>query len=1079
MCTKRRFYKSSFLVTLLLFFLCLQRLYAGGVLSSPRMVYVIKTNHFDIIFPKESAERAHFIAGQADSLYEKAKTATGLEKDFSMPLIISPDSSVLKVEYTNRPYNRIVIFDSVADSSQTGDDVLVELLYKEIFQAVSCSIRSPFNELVYKFILGDPYQPAALINLPFSFVEAYSDINSGAVNDRYFQQLLIQAKIEGKFPTWLQAAAIRDIHPGNDLSCAAATGFAAFLMQSRGLEKYSEFWNECGKLHPYFMNGIFYKVYGKPVGEVWKEFEETIPLPREMAQMEALESLSREISENDRQGAFANILYTNYGLVWYDSIRHEVDIFDSNSFFKIRQLLFIADNITKLALSPDGRYIIASYIRDTVRPEFKEEITRIFDLKERKFLDQKLMLRDACFISGKDNSLMIAGISVSKKRPVLQIYSFNADEKKNELLYEKQFDRKASVHSLTSGKAGAVSYLLSENSETSLVVEELENSEAEDGSRQLQVLASRRWTLFGDNSGDRSDESSGGSSGKISGENEKALSPFFIQYIPAEDLYTFSYYPDSEGALVRSGYIKDEKVYLQQCDISGGVYYPLIVDGRLYYCASKISHNEFRSIPFEKLAFAEGKLVARESHDWEPLSTSELSEISETSATLEAASPAELTENSSSSLPPVLDLKARTLGEYTIKNYNPFKYLADISYTPLFAIRDITVEDGAVFWPSLGVYLSADSDPMRNTELILSGGIDFLRLSFEKEFNTVPQETLELYNQIFGRLKKYNFAAYLENSSTPVDISAGAVFHFNKDGDYDFKAVAKTAWKIPVGNILRDMNFSISSIYSASTDYYDEKKIEYHKPLPGWTPLRESYELLELSFSMGYSNSHQYGISKYERRGLTLGWRLYSLWDIYEIEALRKYRDLTKQEIKDGKNTELTEVQLEKLYEENLIDLSQLSLGFVSEIEIPRLNPLEIKNGWVLSLPTTVRAELMNKTGTALDVKVESLLLGNEIQNGIPFLYLFFSRMGLKAGYDFKLEYDTKKVQLPDIRRKNYLADVFSQTNVSDSLYLIYNTDFLIPTGKLSETQLSMDLRGEYFIKTNGFKLSFNISAVF
>ena len=1057
MCTKRRFYKSSFLVTLLLFFLCLQRLYAGGVLSSPRMVYVIKTNHFDIIFPKDSAERAHFVAGQADSLYEKAKAATGLEKDFSMPLIISPDSSVLKVEYTNRPYNRIVIFDSVADSSQTGDDVLIELLYKEIFQAVSCSIRSPFNELVYKFILGDPYQPAALINLPFSFVEAYSDINSGAVNDRYFQQLLIQAKIEGKFPTWLQAAAIRDIHPGNDLSCAAATGFAAFLMQSRGLEKYSEFWNECGKLHPYFMNGIFYKVYGKPVGEVWKEFEETIPLPREMEQMEALERQSREISENDRQGAFANILNTNYGLVWYDNIRHEVDIFDSNSFFKIRQLLFIADNITKLALSPDGRYIIASYIRDTVRPEFKEEITRVFDLKEREFLDQKLMLRDACFISGKDNSLMIAGIAVKTKKPVLQVYSFDPDDNKNELLYEKQFGRRASVHSLTGGKAGAVSYLLSENSQTGLVVEELngksevdDNSElenSEDSHTQLQAVTSRRWTF--------------------SDENGKELAPFFIQYIPSEDLYTFSYYPDSDGALVRSGYIKDEKVYLQQCDISGGVYYPLIVDGRLYYCASKISHNEFRSLPFDALEYTDGKLAASE------VSTDAAADLAPAAESALVAAGEPLLDE------PLLDLKGRTLGEYKIKNYNPFKYLANISFTPLIAIRDITVEDGAVFWPSLGVYLSADSDPMRNTELILSGGIDFLRLSFEKEFNTVPKETEELYNKIFGRLKKYNFAAYLENSSTPVDISAGAVFHFNKGGDYDFKAVAKTAWKIPVGNILRDMNFSISSIYSASTDYYDEKKLELHKPLPGWTPLNASYRLFELSFAMGYSNSHQYGISKYERRGLTLGGRLYSLWDVYEIEALQKYRDLTKQEIKEGKNTELTEVQLEKLYEENLIELSQLSLGLITEIEIPRLNPLEIKNGWVLSLPTTVRAELMNKTGTALDVKVESLLLGNEIQNGIPFLYLFFSRMGLKAGYDFKLEYDTKKVQLPDIRRKNYLADVFSQTNVSDSVFLIYNTDFLIPTGKLSEIQFNMDLRGEYFIKTNGFKITFNINALF
>ena len=130
-------------------------------------------------------------------------------------------------------------------------------------------------------------------------------------------------------------------------------------------------------------------------------------------------------------------------------------------------------------------------------------------------------------------------------------------------------------------------------------------------------------------------------------------------------------------------------------------------------------------------------------------------------------------------------------------------------------------------------------------------------------------------------------------------------------------------------------------------------------------------------------------------------------------------------------------------------------------------------------MPTTVSAELMNKTGTALEAKVESLLIGNEIQNGLPFLYLFFSRMGLKGGYAIKLDYDTTTVQLPDIRRKNYLADVFWNTTFSDSLFMIFNTDFQSPVGKLSEIQFNMNLKGEYFIKTQGFKVSFNITAVF
>ena len=1056
MSAKTRFYKSSFLASLLLFFLCIQSLYAGGVLSSPRKVFVLNTKHFEIIFPKESEETASYIAQNADALYEKAKSETGLQNDFTMPLIISPDSSVLDVKYTNRPYNRIVIFDAVPTGEQVereagrgNNDILLSLLYKEIFLAVSGSIRSPFNEFIYKYALGDPYQPAAFINLPFSFSQAYADLATSSAQDQYFQQLLVQAKLEDKFPTWLQAAAIRDIHPGNDLCHAAATAFAAYLMSSRGLSKYGDFWNECGKLHPYFMNGIFYKVYGERLSAVWKEFKESIPLPADLEKMQALEAFSREVSENDRQGAFENILYTNYGLVWYDSIRHEVDIYDFNSIFKIRQLLFIADDITKLSLSPDGCYVSASFTRERSRPEFKEDITCIFDLRERKFLKQKFPLRDAAFLNSKRPFLQLAGISEAEKYPVLTVYSFAADDNESKIIHQSRFEKTQYISSVSRAGEGNVAYMLSDADGMKLVIEKIG-----EGLEVKQQSASSVWTLQ-DNLGNQ-------------------ILPNSLQYFDT-NIFTFSYYPVEEGGLARSGYIKltetenglePKQIYLQDGNISGGAYYPVIAGDRLYYCAKKFSHNELRYLPLSALSFIEGQISKVEKN------TNERSEVN-----LLWAQNGEQPEVTS--LWTQSEEQTSPLQSFTVKRYNPLKYLANISYMPLFAIRDITLDQGAVYWPSLGLYLTADSDPLRNTELTLSGGIDFLVLSFEKEWNTVPKETQERFNQFFGNVKKYNFAAYLENSSTPVDISGGALFNFNKGGDYDFKALAKTAWKVPVGNILRDMEFSIASIYSSSTDYYDENKIDYHPPLPGWTPLGDAYELFEVSASVKYSNSHQYGISQYERRGLTLGWRFYSLWDLYEIELLNKYRDETKQQIQEGKNTELTEVQLENLYQESLMNISQLNVGFTALVEIPRLTPLEIYKGWVLSLPSTIKVDLMNKTGTALEANFESLLIGNEIQNGIPFLYLFFSRAGLWGGYNFSLDYDTTKVQLPDFRRKNYLADVFSQTNFSDSVFLTLNTDFLIPTGKLSEMQFNMNLRGEYFIKTNGFKLSLNISATF
>ena len=1029
---RKKFSAKKSLLFLFVLFLS-SMLYAGGVLLSPRKAYVIKTNYFNIIFPKESAETAKKIAEVADSLYNQAKSEIGLKKDYLIPVLISPDSSVLEVKYTSRPYNRIVIYDAVPDASQIifgSGDILLNLFYKEIFRALSSSVRSPFNEFVYRVLEGDLYQPVALINLPFSFVEAYADIADGCRNDGYYQQLLIQAKIENKFPGWLQATAMRDIHPGDDLPYAAASGFAAFLMNSRGLEKYCEFWEECGKLHPYFLNGIFYKIYGQPLYEVWKEFKDSVPLPPEMERVAGLEFMSQEVSKNDRQGAFENILYTNFGVVWYDSIRHEVDIFDSNNSFKIRQLLFIADDIKKLSLSPNGRYISASFTREIARPEFKEDVTRIFDLKQRKFLDYKFMLRDAAFIQAADGSTLLAGISVQNKNPVLKVYAFNETEKTEEdliELYERSFEKTTSIFSLSGAGPGKLSYLLADEKAARLAVEDLENSQVQS------------WLL--------SDEAG----------NE--IEPFFINFIPQLSIFTFSYFPKEEGALVRSGYItlsedtfELQEVFIQDCDISGGVYYPVIAADNLYYCARKFSHNELRYLSRDLVPFNQGQIKMQEEELAQGLVDTEI--INQVAS-------------------------EKKLGDFNLKVYNPFKYMLHVSFTPLLAIRDITVDKGPVFWPSLGMYASTNADPMRNTDIILSGGLDFLLLYFEKEFNTVPKEKQTLIDQGFGRNKKFNFAAYVENSSTPVDIAAGGLFKFNGSGEYDFKALAKTAWTLPIGNILRNINFSISSIYLASTEYYDSNKIEYHPPKEGWTAPRDAYELLELSLAATYSNSHQYGISRYERRGLTIGGRIYSMWDIYEINLLKDYKNQKEEEINSGTNSELTEAQLSDFYKENMINVSQLNLGIITTIEIPRLTPLEIKNGWVLSVPSVIHAEFLNRTGTVLEASVESLLIGNEIQNGFPFLYLFFSRMGLKGGYGFTLDYDTTKVHLPDLRQKKYIADAFAQATFSDRLFMILNTDFLIPTGKLSEVQFNMNLKGEYFIKTNGFKISLNVSSVF
>ncbi len=1038
-------------VFVLLFFSSAVCLWAGGgVLSHPRRMYLVQTEHFEILFPKESEETARFLVNNADQLYEKAKEAANYNHDFSMPVIISPDSDILKVTYTNSPYNRIVIFDSAglagsrAGSSATRFLTLQNQFYHEIFRALSCSVRSPLNHIIYKTVGGDGFQPVSLLNLPFSFVEAYANLSETAFeteeniedyNDPYYQQLLIQAKLENKFPSWFQATSVRDIHPGNDLCYAAASGFAAYLMQTYGVEKYVEFWEECGKLHLLLLAGIFYKVYGKTIDAAWKDFKEAVPSPQDLDEMLAREKQTREIIEFDAQGLFEHIFYTNYGIVWYDGIRHEVDIFDFNSSIQLRQLLFLAEDIEHMALSPDGRYLSVSFFRAKHRNEFKEVVTHVYDIKKRCFLECKVNVRDGGFALDSNGKLCLAGVSVEKKEPVLKVYKLPCeeydeedwDDEDLELIYEKVFDGSEIPHSINPCGNGRLCYLLEKNGDQKLVAEVFSLADG------AIAPSPKAWKLFNKNG------------------SHILAGTFRYENTSKGPAYAFSFVPDTQGDLAHAAFIflsKDfepQSLSIQDCNLNGGAYYPVMAADKLFYCSRKLSHNELRFLPIWALPFTEGSILA----DQPPELAGELAGEGAVGQSL-------------------FDAK-----------YNFLKYLLHVSVIPMLAIRDISFDDGAFLWPSLGLTLSSDSDPMRNTEFKLSAGADFLDLTLEKQINATEEEKRAQAQASLDKNKKYSLAGYIKNSSTPVDIEGGSMLNLSPKGEYDFKALAKTAWKIPVGTILRDMDFSISSIYTISTDYYDSNKSDVYPALAGWTPFDKAYRLFELDATAAYSNTHQYGISKYERRGFTFGARMYAMWDVNEMNLLYSYRNLTKQQILSGENTELTEAQLEALYTQKALDVSQINLGLFGMVEIPRLTPLAIHNGWVLSVPAVVTAELMNQTGTALEVKSELLLLGNEIQNGLPFLYLFFSRVGLKVGYDFCLDYDTTKVLLPDIRRENYLYDIFSQVYIKDSFYILLNSDFVIPVGNLSRIQFNMNTKAEFFPRTNGFKFSFNINASF
>lgn len=962
----------------------------------PHKLFEISTKYFDIIFTEQSKNTAVYLAENADNLYEKAMEYLNIKETFRIPVVISPDSEELKISYSPIPYNRIILYDGVPSEHQTNyENVLLTLFYHEVLLAVNESYRSPFAQVINKVIDVDSFQPVALWNLPYSFLHGFANVIDGKVDDRAFLQILSQAKIEGKFPTWFQVSANRDIDPGRDLALAAGTAFTAFIQQRWGMEKYIELWNECGKLQITLMPLTFYKVYGIRIEEMWKEFEDSIPGIEDLRVYENQDSFLTQLFNNDTESRYTNILATEYGFIWYDSIRHEVDIYDQYIPIKIRQLLFLADSVERLSLSPDGRFMTVTYNGYQNRSNFSKKMTRIFDIKRRCFVSSTFELRDAAIVILPDGNYGIAGIKVKNATPVLQVYTagdlssilqlegVNNNEKKHaELIFEQNFDFGDIPFSPVYAGKGKINYILKSGNNWKFY--------------QLDMSTNKEkcWLL--------SDIVPSNLSYTKKYQNKNFSSK------QNDDIYTFEYFPVDSKGFTRMGYIEINKdyepvsIYLQNCEFVGGVHSPVIRNSEVYFSSRKLNYDSFVSCPLYKMELVRKEVI----------------EINEQV----------ITQN-----------KENSYDLYKKYNFNPFKYYGFGTLYPFFPVKTIDLEDGVKLWPGLGITYENETDPFDNTQIILSASYALAKLDYSTLKNPSTDEILEMEGQSIGLNTDYSFAGYVKNTSLPADIVLASTFQFRKSGFYDFRWLAGTGINIPLGMTFQNLRLSLQSENAFSTKYYDKLQEGVYPDKPGWTKLSSCYSFLECSFIAEYTNYNQYGISPFEMRGLKVKNKLYYFWDY---------------EKKEG---------------------THLNSSLYATIGIPRLTPFQMYNGWIFSVPATVNAEFMGKNGTALEACTELLLIGREIQNGLPFLYLYFNRFGLKAGYDLCLNYDTNIISLPDIREIARFQNIFANTHTFDNFYLKFDLDFVPPIGRLSSAKLKSETILSYYIRTKVYKFTINL----
>jgi hypothetical protein len=111
---------------------------------------VIKTEHFDIIFSKESETSARLLASYADRIYNEVSALLGIEVYKRIPVTFAPHTEYFN-GYYNSAFNNIMLYDTPMDIEWTVyENNLKSLFIHELTHAITYNSRSPFYRFFHK-----------------------------------------------------------------------------------------------------------------------------------------------------------------------------------------------------------------------------------------------------------------------------------------------------------------------------------------------------------------------------------------------------------------------------------------------------------------------------------------------------------------------------------------------------------------------------------------------------------------------------------------------------------------------------------------------------------------------------------------------------------------------------------------------------------------------------------------------------------------------------------------------------------------------------------------------------------------
>jgi hypothetical protein len=331
-----------------------------------RSLQIIKTEHFDIIFPKESELTAYTLSGFADEAYNEIHTLLGINLRRRIPVVITPDTDQFNGYMNSIPSPHIILFDTPLDLEFTSyENSLRGLFFHELTHVFSLNSRSPFFETLNR-IFGGWVLPTILNSSLFMVEGATVSFESlsgfGRANDPLIKQEIRQAVYEKNTLTPFQLSGVYDLPPNQSSYYEYGGLFSAYLQQRYGMEKYAEFWQLMGKRFRFSFNvynsglyRMFNEVYDVTFMQAWADFLDTFVLDNV--------TKNDQIISFDSRKSFINVLASSRNEVFFgNQLDRELMRYNPQT-ETIDKLMNMDSSVYDMAVSPDGTKLLLSSYR--------------------------------------------------------------------------------------------------------------------------------------------------------------------------------------------------------------------------------------------------------------------------------------------------------------------------------------------------------------------------------------------------------------------------------------------------------------------------------------------------------------------------------------------------------------------------------------------------------------------------------------------------------------------------------------------------------------------------------------------